>query len=91
MKKEIAMGFAYLTNVPPDEAKKEYLRNLRDKGFNAVPTVEGSLLLGPSEQELVRELGKPDWLFFAGNCSRVQELADSAVAEAERIGKEART
>ena len=43
------------------------------------------------EQELARGLGDPDWLFVAGNCSRVHELVDSAVAEAERIGKEAST
>ena len=43
------------------------------------------------ERELVRGLGKPDWLFLAGNCSRVHELVDSAAAEAERIGKEAST
>ena len=41
------------------------------------------------ERELVRELGDPDWLFLAGNCHRVHDLVDSAVAEAERIGKAA--
>ena len=41
------------------------------------------------ERELVRKLGDPDWLFLAGNCRRVHDLVDSAVAEAERIGKEA--
>ncbi len=41
------------------------------------------------ERELVRKLGEPAWLFLAGNCRRVHDLVDSAVAEAERIGKEA--
>lgn len=41
------------------------------------------------ERELVRGLGDPDWLFFAGNCRRVHDLVDSAVAEAETIGKKA--
>ena len=29
------MGFEYLTNVPPEQAKREYLRKLRDNGFSA--------------------------------------------------------
>lgn len=41
------------------------------------------------ERELVRGLGDSDWLFLAGNCHRVHDLVDSAVAEAERIGREA--
>lgn len=43
------------------------------------------------ERELVRRLGDPDWLFLAGNCRRVHDFADSAVAEAARIGREAST
>lgn len=43
------------------------------------------------ERELLRGLGDPDWLFLAGNCRRVHDLADSAAAEAGRIGKEAST
>jgi NADPH-dependent 2,4-dienoyl-CoA reductase/sulfur reductase-like enzyme len=38
------------------------------------------------ERELARGLGEPDWLFLAGNCRRVHDLADSAVCEAEAIG-----
>lgn len=38
------------------------------------------------ERELVRGLGDSDWLFLAGNCRRVHDLVDSAVAEAEAIG-----
>ena len=38
------------------------------------------------ERELIRGLGEPDWLFLAGNCRRVHDLVDSAVAEAEAIG-----
>ena len=41
------------------------------------------------ERELVRTLGEPDWMTLAGNCSRVHDLVDSAVAEAERTGREA--
>ena len=39
------------------------------------------------ERELVRGLEDREWLFLAGNCSRVHDLVDSAVAEAERIGR----
>ena len=38
------------------------------------------------ERELVRGLGDPAWLSLAGNCHRVHDLVDSAVAEAEAIG-----
>ncbi len=38
------------------------------------------------ERELTRGLGTPDWLSLAGNCRRVHDLVDSAVAEAEEIG-----
>ena len=41
------------------------------------------------ERELLRGLGNPDWLFLAGNCSRVHDIVDSAVAEAEAVGKKA--
>ena len=41
------------------------------------------------ERELVRDLGEPDWLYLAGNCSRVHDLVDSAAAEAERVGRAA--
>lgn len=39
------------------------------------------------ERELVRKLGEPDWLFLAGNCRRVHELADSAAAEGAKVGR----
>ena len=39
------------------------------------------------ERELARSLGQPDWLHLAGNCHRVHELVDSAVAEAEQLGR----
>ena len=39
------------------------------------------------ERELVRDLGEPEWLFLAGNCHRVHDLVDSAVSEAERVGR----
>ena len=41
------------------------------------------------ERELVRGLGAPEWLALAGNCSRVHDLVDSAVAEAEYAGRKA--
>ena len=34
-------------------------------------------------------LGEPDWLFYAGNCHHIHDIADAAAAEGERIGKEA--
>ena len=39
------------------------------------------------ERELVRKLGEPHWLFLAGNCSRVHELADSAAEEGAKVGR----
>ena len=41
------------------------------------------------ERELVQKLGEPDWLYLAGNCRRVHDIVDSAVAEAEQAGKAA--
>ncbi|MBR1455982.1 MAG: NAD(P)/FAD-dependent oxidoreductase [Oscillospiraceae bacterium] len=41
------------------------------------------------ERVLVRKLGEPVWLFLAGNCRRVHDLVDSAVAEAEQVGRSA--
>lgn len=41
------------------------------------------------ERELVQKLGEPDWLYLAGNCRRVHDIADSAAAEAEKVGREA--
>ena len=41
------------------------------------------------ERELVQKLGEPDWLYLAGNCRRVHHIADSAAAEAEKIGRKA--
>ena len=41
------------------------------------------------ERELTRGLGEPAWLRYAGNCHRVHDLVDSAVAEAEQIGRQA--
>ena len=38
------------------------------------------------ERELIRGLGDPAWLSLAGNCHRVHDLVDSAVAEAETVG-----
>ena len=41
------------------------------------------------ERELVKKLGEPDWLYLAGNCSRIHDIVDSAVAEAEKTGRDA--
>jgi len=43
------------------------------------------------EQELARGLGEPPWLRLCGNCSRVHDIVDSAVAEAKQTGWEAAT
>jgi len=40
------------------------------------------------ERELARNLGDPEWLYYAGNCHRVHSIADSAAAEGEKTGKE---
>ncbi len=41
------------------------------------------------ERELARGLGEPSWLFYAGNCHHIHDIADSAAAEGEKVGKEA--
>ena len=41
------------------------------------------------EQELMRGLENPDWLYPVGNCRHIHDLVDSAVAEADRIAREA--
>ena len=41
------------------------------------------------ERELVRGLGEPKWLFCAGNCHRIHDMADSAAAEGETVGRKA--
>lgn len=41
------------------------------------------------EQTLVRDLGDPAWLFYAGNCRRVHDMAESAAAEGETVGRTA--
>lgn len=63
------------------------LRNLDSGAEELLPcdTLVTALGLIP-ERELVRGLGDPDWMFLAGNCHRVHDLADSAAAEAEAIG-----
>ena len=66
------------------------LRDLESGAEEFLPcdTLVTALGLIP-ERELVRGLGDPDWLFLAGNCHRVHDLVDSAVTEAETIGKKA--
>ena len=56
-----------------------------EERFTPCDTLITALGLIP-EREPARGLGDPDWLFLAGNCHRVHDLVDSAVAEAERIG-----
>lgn len=41
------------------------------------------------EQTLARDLGAPPWLFYAGNCRRVHDMAESAAAEGETVGRAA--
>ena len=38
------------------------------------------------EREMIRGLEGRDWLSLVGNCSRVHDIVDSAVSEAERVG-----
>ena len=73
-----------------DRIKGVTLRQLDTGEERFVPcgTLITALGLIP-ERELVREFGNPDWLFLAGNCHRVHDLVDSAVAEAEQIGRTA--
>ena len=60
--------------------------NSGEREFIACDTLVTALGMIP-ERELVRDLEEKDWLSFAGNCSRVYDIVDSAAAEAERIGK----
>ena len=41
------------------------------------------------EQTLARGLGDPPWLFYAGNCRRVHDMAESAAAEGAAVGRAA--
>ena len=41
------------------------------------------------EPELVRGLGEPKWLSYAGSCHRIHDMADSAAAEGETVGRRA--
>ena len=63
------------------------LRNLESGAEELLPcdTLVTALGLIP-ERELIRGLGDPAWLSLAGNCYRVHDLVDSAVAEAETVG-----
>ena len=76
------------TRVLGIERTTEGYRVETDRGSFSCRAVVNCAGLIP-ERELVRRLGAPGWLFFAGNCRRVHDLVDSAVAEAEQIGKEA--
>ncbi len=40
------------------------------------------------ERGLIRGFEEAPWLSLAGNCSRVHELADSAAAEGEKVGRQ---
>lgn len=66
------------------------LRDLKNGEASYLPcdTLVTALGLIP-EREAARGLGEPEWLYLAGNCRRVHDLVDSAVKEAERIGREA--
>ena len=41
------------------------------------------------EQTLVKTIGNRDWLYLAGNCRQVHDIADSASAEGSLVGKAA--
>ncbi len=57
-----------------------------EREFIACGTLVTALGLIP-ERELVRDLTGKEWISLAGNCSRVHDIVDSAIAEAERIGR----
>lgn len=38
------------------------------------------------EQDLIRDLGDPDWLFLCGNCRRVYPMVEAVITEAEHTG-----
>ena len=57
--------------------KREYI---------ACDTLITALGLVP-EQELIKGLEQEDWIFPVGNCRRVHDIVDSAVAEAAKIGR----
>ena len=54
--------------------------------YIACSTLVTALGLTP-ERELVRGLEGKDWLSLAGNACEVFDIADSAVAQAERVGR----
>lgn len=60
------------------------------RGTLSCDTLVTALGLIP-EQTLVRGLGEPAWLFYAGNCRRVHDMAESAAAEGARVGRAAGT
>ncbi|MBO5497060.1 MAG: FAD-dependent oxidoreductase, partial [Oscillospiraceae bacterium] len=53
-----------------------------EREFLSCDTLVTAIGLIP-ERELVRGLGEPEWLSYAGNCHRVHDIADSAAAEGE--------
>ena len=64
---------------------------LRDGGRRASACEQVDALGRIPEREPVGRFGDPGRQFLAGNCRSGYELADPAVAEAERIGKETST
>ena len=71
---------------------------LGEKKLEAVKTADGRILpcktlliaagLRP-EQELIRHLGRPDWLHICGNCSKVHPMVEAVVNEGKQAGKTA--
>ena len=71
---------------------------LGEKKLEAAKTADGRILpcktlliaagLRP-EQELIRHLGRPDWLHICGNCSKVHPMVEAVVNEGKQAGKTA--
>ena len=57
-----------------------------EQEFIACDTLITALGLIP-ERELSKGIEGKDWLYFAGNCSKVHDIVDSAAAEGARIGE----
>ena len=54
--------------------------------YSACDTLVTALGLIP-EQTLVQDIGERDWLYLAGNCRHVHDIADSASAEGILVGE----
>lgn len=80
---------AEITRISGEERVESVtLRHMDSGSCEIIPcdTLVTALGLTP-ERSLAARLGVPEWLGLCGNCSRVHDIVDSAVDEAQRIGK----